>query len=75
MKTIMCWKSSSATATRASQTGDHSGLVLAADREESLLVLWPGEFLRTCAFRDLVENGVPKTLSRHPESTSPVGAP
>jgi hypothetical protein len=72
LKTTVGWKSPSATATKASPTGDR--LVLAADREEPLLVLRLGEFLSTCAFRDLVENGVPKTLPRHQESTSPVGA-
>jgi hypothetical protein len=55
--------------------GDHFGLVLAADRQESLLVLRFGDFLRSCRFRDLAKSGVPKTLSRHQESTSPVGAP
>jgi hypothetical protein len=57
------------------QLGDHVGLARVADRQESLLVLRFGDFLRFCRFRDLAKSGVPKPLSRHQESTSPVGAP
>jgi hypothetical protein len=42
----------------------HFGVVVAADREEPLLVLRLGDFLRECTFRDPAGPSPPKTLGR-----------
>ena len=39
----------------------HFGVVIAADREEPLLVIRLGDFLRHCAFREPAQEGRPKS--------------
>jgi hypothetical protein len=44
--------------------GAHFGLVVMVDREEPLVVLRLGDFLRNCRFREPSELGRPKTSGR-----------
>ena len=54
--------------------GPHFGLIVAADREEPLVVLRLGDFLRQCSFRDRVLGPRPKGpagTSGRPEAGEP----